>query len=97
MKSILVVFTAVLASGWGCPATSDDVSAWQERRLLAPTAQELEQEKSGQFFIYDGLSLPLVERGLDDGFERIENMMFIRTRLPPTTAGETETIDDDCD
>ena len=46
--------------------------------------------------IYDGLDEPVVDQALDQQFERIEHMMFVRTRHV-TPAGTVEVEDDDCD
>jgi hypothetical protein len=69
---------------------------WQQRRLFNPTPNELQQESTGRIFIYDGVKEADVERAMDDEFQRIESMMFIRTkRLSPE--GDTVAYeDDDC-
>ena len=97
MKSIAAVAAMLVTLCLAHRGQTDAVSDWQARRLLAPTERELRQEQLGQVFIYDGLDQPTVERGLDNAFERIEHMMFIRTRLPPTAPGDIEIVEDDCD
>jgi hypothetical protein len=73
-------------------------TTWQERRLFEPTESQLVQEQHGQVFIYDGLNSSLVQRAMDEQFDRIENMMFTRIHhLPPTGAGPAEVEDDGCD
>jgi hypothetical protein len=51
-------------------------------------------------FIYDSLEMGQVDDALDQNFDRIEHMMFIRIHhLPPTGAGpdeEVEAEDDGC-
>jgi len=52
---------------------------WQLRRLMQPLPHELEKERSGSVYIYDGLTEPEVERGLNAHFDRIQHMMFMGT------------------
>jgi hypothetical protein len=83
---------------------SSDVEQMQQRRLFEPTEAELRQEAKGNVYIYDGLTDKAVQRALDEEFERVGNMMFIRTiatddrgqpKRDPYT-GELEQ-DHDCD
>jgi len=69
---------------------------WQERRLLEPTATELQREQQGKIFIYDGLKSGEVDKAMDTQFQRIDNMMFIRTVHPPASPDMPENVDDDC-
>ena len=65
---------------------------------------ELAAEAEGRIYIYDGLTDRDIQRAMNEEFERVENMMFIRTRK--TTAegelkrnedtGEVEVEDDGC-
>jgi hypothetical protein len=52
---------------------------WQVRRLMQPSPQELERERMGSVYIYDGLTDREVEIALDKHFGRIEHMMFVGT------------------
>jgi hypothetical protein len=83
---------------------SSAVGQMQERRLFEPTEAELHQEAEGSVYIYDGLTDKSVQRALDQEFERVGNMMFIRTiatddqgvpKRDPYT-GELQQ-DEDCD
>jgi hypothetical protein len=65
---------------------------WQMRRLMQPTQLEMQGEIRGGVFIYDGLHSRQIDKALDANFERMQNMMFIRTR---TGSGETEVVQDD--
>jgi hypothetical protein len=67
----------------------------QERRLLSPTPQQRAAEARGQIFIYEGLDEELVDLALDDQFERVQSMMFIRTK--PAEADAYAWINDGCD
>jgi hypothetical protein len=69
--------------------------SYQERRLWEPTPKELEAERNGQIYIYDGLQQSEVDTAMEQQFGRIESMMFIRTASPPKNEGEAPTIEDD--
>ena len=66
---------------------------WQKRRLFDPTPAELAQEAEGRVFIYDGLSDTAVDQALSEQFDRMQHMMFIRTKVTSPTG---DVIDDDC-
>ena len=51
------------------------------RRLFEPTPAELKAERAGQIFIYEGLRDVDVDRAMNEQFERIESMMFIRIKV----------------
>jgi hypothetical protein len=55
-----------------------DVREIELRRLFEPTPSELAQEEKGRIYIYDGLRDKDVQRAMEQEFERVENMMFIR-------------------
>ena len=72
--------------------------SWQELRLNAPTDAQRQRERSGGVFIYDGLEYGTVQAAMDQNFERIQNMMFVRiNHLPATDSGPAEVEDDGCD
>jgi hypothetical protein len=52
---------------------------WKVRRLMEPTPQELEKERKGTVYIYDGLTEREVDAALNTQFPRIQSMMFIGT------------------
>jgi len=52
---------------------------WQVRRLMEPSPSELETERKGNVYIYDGLTDREVETALNAHFGRIQNMMFVGT------------------
>lgn len=68
----------------------------QLRRLLQPSERELEQERQGQVYIYDSLENRQIDRALDQQFNRVGSMMFVRTRVQ-TKDGEEEVLEDGCD
>jgi len=75
------------------------VTAWagdyQHNALFSPSDSQIEAEARGRIMIYDGLTNETVERALDHQFDRIGNMMFVRT-IYIQENGEYE-VDDDCD
>jgi hypothetical protein len=70
-------------------AAAADVSEIELRRLLEPTQAELAAEAKGRIYIYDGLRDVDVQRALDEEFERVDSMMFIRT-VKTDAAGEVQ-------
>lgn len=52
---------------------------WQVRRLMEPSPRDLEKERKGSVYIYDGLTEREVDTALDTLFPRIQNMMFVGT------------------
>ena len=78
--------------------TAADAMQYDLRRLMNPTAVELVGEARGAIHIYDSLEINDVDAALDQHFDRIQNMMFIRIRhLPPTGAGPVDVEEDGCD
>jgi hypothetical protein len=81
-----------------------DVRDIELRRLLEPTEVELQQEAAGRIYIYDGLRDTDVERAMEEEYERIENMMFIREKktdekgevLKDPATGQDVVEDDGC-
>jgi hypothetical protein len=69
---------------------------FQYNALFNPTTGQLKAEARGHVMIYDGLDNAMVDRALDGQFDRIEHMMFIRTRQTQADDdGEEGTVDDD--
>jgi hypothetical protein len=89
---------------WANGAADEGLSDIEKRRLFEPTEAELRAESQGTIYIYNGLRDIDVQRALDDEFDRVEHMMFIRTRKtePDGAAkrdndtGEYEYEDDGC-
>jgi hypothetical protein len=86
------------------PETRADVSRIELRRLFEPTASELAAEALGRIYIYEGLRDIDVRRAMDEEFDRVESMMFIRLIKTDETGkverdletGEVVTTDDGC-
>lgn len=92
--------TAMLSLALGLPALAPGAGAastddYFENVLFSPGKATLAAEARGRVTIYDGLTQRVVDRALDEQFERIDHMMFIRTRY--TLPDGSEDIDDDCD
>lgn len=89
---IIAIFVSMLLMASSHASTQD---SYQERILFSPDFDTLQAESRGRIMIYDGLNNEIVERALDHQFDRIENMMFVRTVYIQEN-GEEE-VDDDCD
>jgi hypothetical protein len=74
---------------------ADTNESFQYNALFNPTSAQLRVEERGRVMIYDGLDNAVVERALDEQFDRIENMMFIRTRHSSSNDDDEDTADDD--
>lgn len=70
--------------------------AFQLKVLFNPPGSQLKAEARGRVMIYDGLDDYVVERALDEQFDRVEHMMFVRTRNTEPD-GEVSYDDDGCD
>ena len=71
---------SVISLAIGASVLATDVREIELRRLFDPTQSELEQETEGRIYIYDGLRDKDVERAMEEEFDRVENMMFIREK-----------------
>jgi hypothetical protein len=79
------------------------VENWQMNRLFKPTRQQRTFESKGDVVIYDGLTDIMVDKAINENFDRIQNMMFTRVVLTGkngqpqrSAAGEVITEDDGC-
>jgi hypothetical protein len=80
------LFSTAVAALFSTPsvAPADDLRDIQLRRLLEPTQAELTRERNGQIYIYESLTNRDIQRAMDEKFDRVESMMFIR--VPKTDA-----------
>jgi hypothetical protein len=101
MKSILSLISAAAVA---TPLMAADIREIELRRLFEPTTSELQAERSGLIFIYEGLTDRDVEQAMEAEFDRVEHMMFIRLKKTdekgevqkdPET-GEAAVHDDGC-
>ncbi|MEA3276315.1 MAG: hypothetical protein U9Q81_13700 [Pseudomonadota bacterium] len=100
MKTIFLFLLLVVT----CPLPAADVSEIEMRRLFEPTDNELAVERAGRIYIYEGLRTTDIARAMDEEFDRVESMMFIRTKVVDETGeaakdartGEDLVEDDGC-
>lgn len=69
--------------------------SYQHKMLLTPSDSMLKTESKGRIMIYDGLASETVDRAMNEQFDRIDNMMFIRIHHIQDD-GENLVEDDDC-
>lgn len=55
------------------------IEQWQINRLFNPGENQRKQEQDGMVFIYDGIKGNIVNRVMDEEFDRLDSMMFTRT------------------
>lgn len=67
---------------------------YQHNALLNPGDSLLKAEARGRIMIYDGIHIAMVDKAMDEQFDRIDHMMFVRT-LHQSDDGGVE-ADDDC-
>lgn len=109
MKKRLIGLLAALLVSEGAAVEKDLDQVyrdWQLKRLHNPSVMHRQAEQNYSIFIYDGLYDTDVVEAMETQFDRLENMMFIRTVITnedgtprvdaETLAVETETDDDDC-
>ena len=72
-----------IIAGYSMAAVAQDSDGkmrdWQLTLLFQPSENQLEVERKGRVFIYDGMRTTDVERALDEQFDRVEHMMFAGT------------------
>jgi hypothetical protein len=99
IKTIGVLcFAMLLVSGVNIAvADADRIYQIQKKRLDQPSSIVRKAEQLRQsIFIYEGMREQDVENAMEYQFDRIENMMFIKTRLL-NEEGEEEVEEDGCD
>ncbi len=77
------------------PLAAGAEDSFQMAALFDPGESMLQAEARGRVMIYDGMDEEVVERALDEQFDRIEHMMFTRTRHTGSD-GEVIIEDDGC-
>lgn len=70
-------------------------SNYQHNALFNPSQFQLQAEDNGRVMLYDRLDNETVELAMTEQFDRIESMMFVRTRYIQEDGSVGES--DDCD
>jgi hypothetical protein len=76
------------------PAQATD--EYQYNALFMPSDYTLKAEAKGRVMIYDGLASKTVDKAMNEQFNRIDNMMFVRI-VHEQDDGEYYVEDDGCD
>ena len=92
MDSLLTAILALVLVLLSIPATASENI--ELNALFKPDKSLINAEARGRVTIYDGLHYEDVEKAMDEQFERIEHMMFIRINY--TQADGNIVIDDEC-
>jgi hypothetical protein len=96
----IAVLIGVLAGIYANLAFQDSLAAGNAdegayKVLHRPSAALRASERRGRVTIYDEIPVGEVERALDEQFDRIDSMMFVRTQHPVADGGHE--TDEDCD
>lgn len=75
----LVLLALGIGAAGSASAESPAARAWKVNRLMNPGDGDRAIEAKGRVMIYSGLTDREVELAMDEHFDRIENMMFVRT------------------
>ncbi len=90
VKTVLITSLLVLGS---TSTFADD--SYQHKMLFSPSNSMLMAEARGRIMIYDGLDSTTVNSAMNEQFDRIDNMMFVRIHYPQEN-GEQVVEDDGC-
>ncbi len=94
MNKTALIITTIAALSAVTSVHAED--SYQQRVLFNPSENQLDAESRGHIMIYDGMQLSEVNRAMDEHYDRIENMMFVRTVIP-IEFGDDEVEEDGCD
>ena len=89
-------FTGILAAGLVMlTLTASAADSYQGKVLFEPHQSQQLAEARGRIMIYDGLESKVVDKAMDEQFDRIDHMMFIRIHHT-SEAGDDYVDDDGC-
>lgn len=92
-RALTALLMGMLLATLATTAGAED--SFQQNVLFNPSNSQLQAEARGRIMIYDGLDNAVVERAMDEQFDRIEHMMFVRIRKTQPD-GEVSYDDDGC-
>jgi hypothetical protein len=87
-----LIFAVLLVASFSVHAND----RYQLKVLFTPSNSDLQAEANGRVMIYDSLKNETVEKAMNEQYERIDKMMFVRTQYEQEN-GDYETEGDDCD
>ena len=94
--ALLSLFSGIVANLVFQDSLAAEVeNSWELDQLHAPSPSLRERERAGRITIYDGVLITEVDKAMDQQFDRIESMMFIRTKWSVEDGSYYE--DSDCD
>ena len=96
IKPMNLISTALCLGGVLLLSAVYAADDYQTNVLLNPSLSILLAEANGRVMIYDSLKNETVELAMSEQFNRIENMMFVRTQYIQED-GDYEAEEDDCD
>ena len=94
-STVFILLIIMIGSGFVTTHAQNTLEVWQMNALTQPSEALILAEAKGRITIYDGLNNLDVEQALNSQFNRIENMMFVRTKHQKDDAN-IEEEDDDC-
>jgi hypothetical protein len=96
-RHLLITTSIALAELLGPSAQAAGIAnSWQLNQLHSPSEGLARAEGRGRVTIYDGVRDQEINRAMDEQFDRIDNMMFIRTPEETPTGEVVYQDDDDC-
>jgi len=91
VKTVAIAILLVLST-----SSAFAENSYYQKTLFEPGDATLRAESRGRIMIYDGMDSKTVDRAMDEQFDRIDNMMFVRTHYADED-GEDYYDDDGCD
>lgn len=81
LVALLAIIAAIAANLVFQQSLADGLTqSWDQRRLHNPSAALIASEDGGRVTVYDGVMDADVERAMDEQFDRVGAMMFVRTQ-----------------
>ncbi len=99
MQLKFTMLSSIILAMSSQPAFADEAAyQLQQKMLFEPSSHMLQSEvQNNRVFIYEGMKLADVDKAMDEQFDRVDNMMFIKTRVINPETGHEEIDDSDCD